>query len=466
MPLRSPQKLRYRHSLKGRVLAWILIPLLILSIAHLATIYTENQKTSRELFDKMLVALALSISEYAISTEGDLLTVGLLELIRQTTNDKLYYKVLGPGGSYLVGYNDMPEPKAGLKQINNHIELYDAVYLGQPVRVIAVSTFSERPGQSGWTSTFVAQTLKDRTNYVMGAMTDNFFRLLFLIATVSIIVPLGISLALKPLKQLAVALDTRDLQDLSPLDIQHLPLELKPLVETTNNLLSRLSHQIGLTKRFLENASHQLRTPITALTLQCTFAVRRAETERDKEEARKIKQNVDRIARLTNQLLSLSYSESEAGNKAQKTYFDLAHVAKACIHRSRQTENTLTLVEGLDSVIIFGNEQLLEELLVNLLDNAFKYSGDRGKIYVTTRTENAHALLEVKDEGPGIPKDLRKLVTERFFRASHDQDGSGLGLAIVKEITHVHGGQIEITDGDNQKGTCVRCWFPLAAGPE
>jgi two-component system sensor histidine kinase TctE len=143
------------NTLRSRLLGWLLIPLLVLSIAHIANTYLETRRTSTELYDKMLVALALTISE------GDLLTGDLLELICQATNDKLYYKVLGPDGSFVVGYEDMPAPEGGLKQINNHIELYDAEYLGRPVRVIAASIYSERPGFSGWSSTFVAQTLQD-----------------------------------------------------------------------------------------------------------------------------------------------------------------------------------------------------------------------------------------------------------------------------------------------------------------
>ncbi len=186
------------NTLRSRLLGWLLIPLLVLSIAHIANTYLETRRTSTELYDKMLVALALTISEYAIASEGDLLTGDLLELIRQATNDKLYYKVLGPNGSFVVGYEDMPAPKGGLKQINNHIELYDAEYLGRPVRVIAASIYSERPGFSGWSSTFVAQTLQDRNSYVMDAIVDNTQRLLILIIIVTALLSIGISLALRP----------------------------------------------------------------------------------------------------------------------------------------------------------------------------------------------------------------------------------------------------------------------------
>jgi len=410
----------------------------------------------------MLIALALTISEYAIASEGDLLTGDLLELIRQATNDKLYYKVLGPNGSFLVGYEDLPAPKGGLKQINNHIELYDAVYLGEPVRVIAASIRSERPGFSGWSSTFVAQTLQERNDYVFDAIVDNVQRLVILIIIVTALLSVGISFALRPLKQLQEVLDTRDIHDLTKLETSHLPQEIKVLAQTINNLFERLANQIALSKRFLENASHQLRTPITALTLQCDLAVRRAQSERDRADAHKIKQNADRVARLANQLLRLSYSESEAWGNTQRQLLNLALVARKSINRFLQQKEHFSVVTDFHSAHVMGNEQLLHELLTNLLENASKYAGDTGDVTVTTTTENNFAILEIKDQGPGIPEELRQLVTERFFRAHDDQDGSGLGLAIVKEITLVHHGKMEITEGDHHRGTRIRCLFPLA----
>ena len=449
----------HHNTLRSRLLGWLLIPLFLLSIAHIANTYLETRRTSTELYDKMLVALALTISEYAIASEGDLLTGDLLELIRQATNDKLYYKVLGPNGSFVVGYDDMPAPKDGLKQINNHIELYDAEYLGRPVRVIAASIYSERPGFSGWSSTFVAQTLEDRNDYVADAIIHNAQRLLILIIIVTVLLSFGISLALRPLQQLQRILDTRDIHDLTKLETTHLPQEINTLAQTINNLFERLANQIALSKRFLENASHQLRTPITALTLQCDFAVRRAQSERDRGDALKIKHSADRVARLANQLLRLSYSESESWGNTRRERLDLATVARKGIDRFLQQKPHFMITTDIHPAPIQGNEQLLLELLANLLENACKYAGDRGDVTVSTKTEGSNVLLEIKDQGPGIPEELHQLVTERFFRAHQDEDGSGLGLAIVKEITLVHHGKMEITNGDNNQGACVRCLF-------
>ncbi len=448
------------HTLKGRLLAWLLIPLVLLSVAQMASIYSETQNTSTELFDRMLVSLALSISENALASEGDLLTVDLLELVERTTNDNLYYKVLGPSGSFLVGYHDMPEPPGGLKQINNHVELYDAEYLGQPVRVIAVSRFSERPSISGWSSTFVAQTLQDRKDFVASAISDNFLRLILLFLIVTVFLLIGVSRALRPMKNLQSELDARDINDLTPLHSRHLPRELGTLAETINDLFGRLEHQIQLTKRFLENASHQLRTPIAALTLQSDLTVRSAKSEEARKTATKMKKNIDRVARLAHQLLRLSYSESRAWKDIQEQELDLADVAEQSIKVFLSDTHCAEVVRSLDAAPATGKVELLKEVVSNLLENAHKYAGTGSAICVSTRTQNGRSVLEVCDRGPGIPRELRQLVTERFFRAQNDEDGSGLGLAIVKEIVIEHGGEMEITSGVDGRGTCVRCWLP------
>lgn len=447
------------QTLKGRLLRWLLIPLLLLSVAHIYTLYHQAKNTSTELYDKMLVSLALSISEYAVASEGDLLSIDLLELIRKTTTDKLYYKVLGPNGSFLVGYSDMPQPEGGLKQINNHIELYDAVYLGQQVRVIAVSMFSDRSQFSGWSSTYVAQTLEERNNFVLDALTDNLLRVFILIVIVTLLFSMGISQALRPLKRLQIALNARDIHDLTPLETAHLPKEIETLSHTVNQLFDRLGNQISLTKHFLENAAHQLRTPITALTLQSELALRKADTEDSKSNIRKVKQSADRVGRLANKLLQLSYSESKSYGNPSHQKIDLSLIAHKGIKRFKEEAKASQITNNLAPAVIQGDEQLLLEMLSNVLENAKKYSPSDKIIEVSTYLDGNNSVIEIKDQGPGIPEELRQLVTERFFRAHDHEDGSGLGLAIVKEITLVHHGKMEITSGDNNRGTCIRCLF-------
>ena len=409
-----------------------------------------------------MVNLALSISQYAISSEGDFLTVDLLKVIKQTTNDKLYYKVLGPDGRFLVGYTDLPDPPNGVKKIHNHIEFYDATYLDQPLRIVAVSTLSEHSRVSGWSKTLVGQTIHDRNEFVAAEVYASLIKAIFLILLIATLAIIAVNIALRPLKKLLTDLNSRSIHDLAPVDTNSMPEELSTLAGGINALFKRLGEQIGLSKRFIENASHQLLTPIAALTLQCDLAIRHTKTESTRRYLERILSNAHRITNLANKLLQLSYSEAYAFEKKNNEKLDLATVAQQCADSFTDVSKQTTIELELDSACVLGNRTLFIELLNNLIDNALKYSASKSNVLIETYTDDQLAILQVTDSGPGIPAELRQLVTERFFRASENTTGSGLGLAIVKEVVLVHHGEMQILTGKDGSGTRIRCTFPQA----
>lgn len=447
-------------TLQGRLLRWLILPLSVLSMTYIFNIYVTTKDTSTELFDRVLVNLALSISQYAISSEGDFLTVDLLELIKQSTNEKLYYKVLGPNGSFLVGYADLPDPPSGIKKIHNHIEYYDLIYLGKPVRIVAVSSLSEHSRFSGWSKTLVAQPIDERNKFINGEVYTHLFKVILLIVLITTLTIMVVNIGFRPLKRLVKDLNSRDIHDLTPLDTKRMPEEIASLGGGINELFKRLVEQIGLSKRFLENASHQLLTPIAALTLQCDMAMRQAKTDTSRKSLERIKANANRITELANKLLQLSYSESHAFEKKDNQKLDLADIAQDCANAFKELAQRKHVTLELNEAFVFGNRILFIELLNNIIDNALKYSEIEFKILVETFVDKGRSVLQVTDNGPGIPEDLRQLVTERFFRASSDTTGSGLGLAIVKEIVLVHHGEMEILGGKEGIGTRIRCSFP------
>jgi two-component system sensor histidine kinase TctE len=448
-------------TLQGRLLRWLILPLVVLSMAHLLNIYITTKNTSTELFDRVLVNLALSISQYAISSEGDFLTADLLDVIKQTTNDTLFYKMLGPDGSFLVGYTDLPDPPDGVKKIHNHIEYYDVIYLGQPLRIVAVSTLSKHSRFSGWSKTLVGQTIDDRNQFIANEVYANLFKVIFLIVLITTLTIIVVNVGFRPLKKLLKDLNSRDIHDLTPVDTNGMPEEVATLAGGINALFKRLVDQIGLSKRFLENASHQLLTPIAALTLQCDLAIRQAKTESSHKSLDRIKSNAHRIADLANKLLQLSYSESYAFEKKDNQKLDLAEVAQECANSFKELSQRKHIELELKSAFVFGNKTLFVELLNNIIDNALKYSELEFNVLIETFIDGESSILQVTDSGPGIPEELRQLVTERFFRASKDTTGSGLGLAIVKEVVLVHHGEMKILAGKEGIGTLIRCSFPL-----
>ena len=133
---------------------------------------------------------------------------------------------------------------------------------------------------------------------------------------------------------------------------------------------------------------------------------------------------------------------------------------KACVIDLNEL-NKITEIEcKLDDAIIMANNTLITEVINNLIENALKYGGEDNNILVETFIDHDKAVLQVSDQGPGIPPELRQLVTERFYRGTNEESGSGLGLAIVKEVMLVHHGSVEIDAVDNLKGTKIRCTFP------
>ena len=434
--------------------------MLFLSTAHILSTYADTRKTAESIFDKLLVTLALSISEHALASGGDILTDDLLELIRETTNDNLYYKVIGPDHSFIMGYEDIPEPPGGIKVLERHLEFYDAYYYDQEVRIIAVSSLVDRPDANGWMTTFVAQTVNDREEYVSSILVDVLARVTLLIIIATVMLSIGISIGLRPLKQLEKSVQRRDLHDLSPISRDHLPQEIEGLVTALNDLLQRLAANLSLTKRFVENAAHQLRTPVTALLPQSALALRHAESDRERKAVGKIKQSAEKIARLTNQLLNLAYAESITLSTKDCSKIDLQLIVKRHVATFLERHPDARIDTDLGPAPLLGKRLLLGEVVDNLLDNAYKYSGNAASVTLRTRTEGDQSVLEITDRGPGIAKEHREKVFERFYRGASDPPGSGLGLSIVKEIVEAHRGSISLQTGPDGTGLCVRCVFP------
>lgn len=451
------------HSLHRRLLAWLLVPLLFMSAAHLASTYVDTKKTSEEIFDKLLLTLALSISAHALASAGDLPTDELLELIRSTTNDDLYYKVIGPDNSFIMGYDDMPEPPGGIRHQNEHLQIYDAEYWDEPVRIIAVSRLVNDSDYSGWMTTFVAQTLNDRRAYVSNALIDNSLRILLMIVVTSLLLSLGVVIGLRSLRHLATAVHNRHPQDLSPIDDQKLPREIQGVVNALNNLIQRLGQHINLTEQFVENAAHQLRTPVTALLPQSELALRHAESERERTAVSKIYRSARNIARLSNQLLNLTRAQAIQIDDSDFKQLDLARVCKQQVRVSRENHAEAKFELDLQTAGIMGIDFFLCEVIDNLLDNALKYGGSDKTIHLKTYTDNnVKAILEVADHGPGIAVSDRQRVLERFVRVDTEASGSGLGLAIVSQIVEGHRGELEISDSPETGGCLIRCVFPCS----
>jgi two-component system sensor histidine kinase TctE len=288
-----------------------------------------------------------------------------------------------------------------------------------------------------------------------------------LVAIAALFVLVGLSRGLVPLLALRDAVRRRDRTDLEPISVPGAQSEIRPLIEALNAYMDRVRAQMAAQRRFISNAAHQLRTPLALLSTQAAYARRESgKAERD-EALAALQQSALSLARLAEQLLTLSRAEP-GSRRPRADRIDLADAARQVLETlapmavARHVD--LGLEEEGGSVPVTGDGTMLREMIVNLVDNALRYTPEGGSVTVAARAQGREAVLTVADTGPGIAPAEREHVFERFYRiAGSAEEGSGLGLAIVREVAENAGGRVALADGA-AGGLVVEVHLPLARG--
>ena len=453
---------REQRSLFGEILDWMLTPLLLLWPISLVLTWLVAQGIAGKPFDRAL--------EYNVAALAQLVTVSnsrvqfnlplpARELLRADDNDTMYYQVLGARSEYLSGERDLPLPPDEEKAVAGEVRLRDAEFHGSDIKVAYMWVKLDLPG-SKLALVQVAETLDKRsvlaTEIIKGVMLPQFV----ILPMAVLLVWLALVQAIKPLNQLEERIRARKPDDLSPLDIEAVPLEVAPLVSSVNDLLMRLKDSITTQKRFLADAAHQLKTPLAGLRMQADLAQREgANADELKQSLRLIGRSSIRATHTVNQLLALARAES-SGTAMVRQPCDLARltveVVRECVPRALEKRIDLGYEgaqPGAVGVRLDGNPTLLKELVRNLVDNALNYTPSTPEkpgvitVRVLADTFGKALVLQVEDSGPGIPLAERDLVFQPFYRAlGTEADGSGLGLPIVLEIAQQHQATVTVED--------------------
>jgi signal transduction histidine kinase len=276
---------------------------------------------------------------------------------------------------------------------------------------------------------------------------------------------------LNPLTDLADTLNRQTHMSLEPVDESFVPIEIRPLTSAMNALLERLKTALDGQRKFIADAAHQLRTPLTAVKLHAEQAASAKDPAKVLEAVKELRASADRAVRLSNQLLSLA--RAEPGEQAARfTDFDYAALAfetgAEWVPRALNAHVDLGF-QRLDDpdnehpLIVRGNLVLVREVIANLIDNALKYvptsrlEGARVTVTVTrTVDENGRKMGEivVEDNGPGVPLEQQQDLFKRFFRGDGHgvEGGAGLGLAIVHDIMALHNGSVHYEDAPAPEG--------------
>jgi two-component system, OmpR family, sensor histidine kinase TctE len=451
------------RSLRGRLFLILVLPLIGIAAFAAVARYVAAERMSRDLYDRTLLAVALTISRDVVLTEGDLLRDELLARLSQTLGDAVYYRVAGPDGGFVTGYSEYPAPPAGLALDPEAPVFYDATFQGAPVRVLVLRDFLTMPGFGGWVTVQVWQTVTERAALSLRLAIQAALLMAVVILAAGAIVWFGVNFGLKPLLDLREAVERRSQDDLAPIR-RPVPREVKGLVGAMNALFARLQAAFTARDEFIANAAHQLRNPIAAIQAQAEAAAT-APTDREmRARVREVAEAARRSGRLTQQLLSM---EKVRGRPDVATDVDIEEVAAGVMRvhapdAMRQGAEISLEVEGPPKPVR-GDPVLLAEALDNLVDNALRY-GCRagGSIRVAIRFEPDRARVVVEDDGPGVPPEARERIFERFERGAEDgPEGCGLGLAIARETMARHGGSIRLAAAP--KGARFEINLPLAA---
>lgn len=297
--------------------------------------------------------------------------------------------------------------------------------------------------------------------------------------------------ALRPLLALKAAVEHRSLRDLSAIDLQTSPEEVRPLVRSLNRLFELVNTQAESQRRFVADAAHQLRTPLAGLQAQveawaqavntpAAAAAWREKSDRaarfappgqtalaiaiDADQINRLRDAARRTTQLANQLLALSRADARSSDTQSLHRVDLKELCETLLelHLDAAAAKQIDLGLEVQAVHVAGHEWLLRELLSNLLDNALKYTPAGGAVTLRCgRTADGGApFLQVEDDGPGVPAAERRRVLERFYRVpGTGSEGNGLGLAIADEIARVHRSELVVDSGAGGHGTRVTLQF-------
>ena len=455
-------------TLRRLVLAWVSIPMGILWMISAYIDYDIAKRYVNVAYDRALLESALDIGRQVRVLRGriyvDLPEVAI-QMLRTRETGQLYYMVTGPDREYITGE---PDIKPAVPSASGQAIYYDDVYRNQPVRVAAIQLPVETDDIRGQVTVYAVETQRARTDLIR-ELSIGFALPQALVAMLAfIVIWFSVMRALAPLQVLRHEIEQRSHRDLSPLPVARVPLEIRPLIESMNALLDRLSAVLSSQQRFIADAAHQLRTPIAGLRTQTELALRQSDPRETRAALTQIQTAADHTTHLVNQLLSLARAEPSAAHTQAVKRLDITDLTRATT-----TEWVpRALLRGIDlgfegtaqsavPVYVNGDNFLLREMLGNLIDNAIRYTQPGGHVTVRLALVAQAIDLSVEDNGPGIPEHERDAVLERFHRVlGTGVDGCGLGLAIVREIVLRHGGNIKLLAGAGSQGTLARVVLP------
>ena len=444
------------QSLAFRLAGAMAFLLILVVLATIAAATRFGQSASDEAFDRLLRGAALQIAERVFVSDGEArvdLPVSAFELLSLATSDRVFYRIVGPDGETMTGYDDLPLPRSQASDT-----VYDARFMGADIRAVKLTRRLAERTISGQVQVIVAQTTRERAALAASIATR---AALIIIAAGVVLLFLALIIlrvALRPLARVERTILSREANDLSPIDVPA-PQEVAVLVAAINRFMGRLDKRIDAMQTFVADAAHQIRTPITALRAQAQLALEEKDPAKLDRLHRRLYARSVGLGRLADQLLSHALISHRA-DTAVRERIDLRRVALEAERAMRALgEETISVELPNEPVWVEADPVSLREAVKNLLNNATRHG--KPPVRISVSHDHGRAAIMVHDRGPGLPEEKAQRIGERFTSDGIGPDSAGLGLSIVAAVAEMHGARVTQRLGED--GFSIGILLPVAA---
>jgi two-component system, OmpR family, sensor histidine kinase TctE len=456
----------FSASIRNQLLGWLLLPLGTLCLLSAAATFFLAESSANAVYDEQLFSAADSVTA-RLRFKNKVLDVDLspstLAVLRHNFKDEFYYQIVAADGTFIDGDRMLSVP-ANLKQLHTPV-FGDSTVNGEPVRTMIIQArVEDAPDMHVFVA--VAETLQSRKILANRILAHTVVAQLILLVCGALAVWLGVTRGLRRLDLLKKAVAARSRSDLRPVNLEDAPLEVRPLAEAINNLLDSLREELAAKQRFVANAAHQLRTPLAGIKTYIGVLKKLETNPAAADVLKQLDAGADRTTHMVNRLLALARAEPNASTQATHKIVDLNFVASeaaaSLVGEAVKKNIDLSFEAASNPALVIGDPASLQELAINLVENAVLYTPAAGTVTVSVLNGDG-VELSVEDSGPGIPAPERERVFERFYRIlGSGASGSGLGLSIVSEIARAHNARVVLGQGAQGLGTKAQVFFVRA----